>query len=137
MSVIRVPAQCLVRMVRRRDVPGLVECVMAWEPFAPDACSFIGSLSIQTGASGDALTLVLEGTAQPHDFAQIRDERYGQTSAEAMCHAVLEQISSELTTRAWRAASAPDAATATIGQRFTMSAAPMLQTASARRASMG
>lgn len=64
-SVIGVPAQCLVRMVRRRDATGLLGCVLAWEPIGPDMCSFIGSLSIVNGAPRDALTLVLEGTAQP------------------------------------------------------------------------
>jgi hypothetical protein len=105
---------CLLRMIRRHDVPRSRECVVTWQPFAAGGCSFIGSLSIVDEGPYDAPALVLEGT----------DARLDQANAETIGRAVLEYIAAELTTRS-------------VAQRFMRNTAPMLHAASAKRARMG
>ncbi len=134
-SAIRIAGLCLVRMIRRRDVAGLLACVMVWEPVGPETCSFIGSLSIVSGAAGDSSAFKLEGMAQLHGLTRFRDEGWAQASAEATGRAVLERIGSELAGHAL--CIAPAGLTAGNGQCFTRNAAPVLHAAGATRASTG
>lgn len=112
-STIALKDKCLLRLLRRHDIPRSRECLMTWEPPAAQGCSFIGSLSIVDRGPSTTPALVLEGT----------ETQLGAAEAEALGRAVLQRITTELTSR--------------MAQRFTRNAAPMLHTAGPKSARMG
>lgn len=105
-SIIDVPGQCLVRMVRRHNSATGRECVLTWEPNGAAQCSFMGLLSLMECGGGRPLTLVLEGATQLRRDADVRDEHRVRERAEASGRAVLERIAAKLGTRSQSFASA-------------------------------
>ena len=97
-SIIDVPGECLVRMVRRHNSATGRECVLTWEPSGAAPCSFMGLLSLMECGRGRPLALVLEGATQVRRGADVRDERRVRERAEASGRAVLERIAAKLGT---------------------------------------
>ena len=93
-SAFGLPDRCLVRLMRRHDVPRSREFVITWEPAEAHGCTFVGSMSLVDRGAAQPPLLVLEGT----------DARPAPEAAEATGNALLDRIATELTARSIPAA---------------------------------
>lgn len=126
-SAIELPDGCLVRLVRRHDLPRSRECVVTWELTGAHSCTFIGSMSIVDRGPAQVPLLVLEGT----------DARLAADQAEATGNAVLDRIAAALIAHSMQGASLGAGTVADEAHRFMRNAAPMLHAASPKSAKMG